>query len=313
MAKLLIVDDDAATRAFVKFAMQRDGHQVLEARMGEECIAIAQEEGQDIILLDAQMPIMDGFTCCAELKALLKDKCPPVIMITGLADKKSVDLAFSVGATDYTIKPIHLVVLRHRVRQVLKERELRNELAAINQRLADANRELQQLASVDGLTQVANRRYFEEILRREWGRLARSRDFLGLLLCDIDFFKQYNDIYGHLAGDRCLQDICQSLRYCIQRPADLIARYGGEEFVILLPETDIAGTYSVAKRVHTVVSNLAIPHRGSRIASVVTLSIGGASIIPKLNDFPDSLIDLADRSLYTAKSQGRNQTIMHSE
>lgn len=312
MAKLLIVDDDAATRAFVKFAMQRDGHQVIEARMGEECLTMAQEDRQDLILLDAQMPIMDGFTCCAELKALLKDNCPPIIMITGLADKKSVDLAFSVGATDYTLKPIHLIVLRHRVRQVLKERELRNELAAINQQLADANRDLQKLASIDGLTQIANRRYFKEILEREWGRLARNRHPLGLLLCDIDFFKQYNDLYGHLAGDRCLQDICQSLRNSIWRSADLVARYGGEEFVLLLPETDAAGTQAVAERVHTAVSNLAIPHRGSRVASIVTLSIGAASIIPHFDDFPNSLIDIADRALYAAKSKGRDRTVMHS-
>ncbi len=310
MAKLLIVDDDAATRAFLSLAMQRDGHQVVEARTGEECLAVAQQDYQDIVLLDAQMPIMDGFTCCAELKATLGDTCPPVIIITGLADKKSVDRAFSVGAIDYATKPIHMAVLRHRVRQVLKERELRNQLAAINQQLAAANRELQKLARIDSLTQVANRRYFEEMLEREWNRLARSQEPLGILLCDLDFFKQYNDTYGHLAGDRCLKDICSALKHSVQRPADLIARYGGEEFVVLLPNTDIPGTLAVAERIHQVIRNMAIPHVGSQTSDTVTMSIGAAAMIPDLSHHPAKLVDIADRALYSAKHRGRNQTVL---
>ena len=310
MAKLLIVDDDRTTRTFLTLALQRDGHQIMEAWTGEECLTMAQQENQEMILLDVQMPGMDGFTCCAELKAMMRDQCPPVIMITGLADQASVDRAFSVGAIDYATKPIHMAVLRQRVRQVLRERELMHQLATVNQQLAAANRELQHLTRIDSLTQVANRRCFEEILTKEWGRLARQQRSLGVLLCDVDFFKQYNDLYGHLAGDRCLKDISELLRLSILRSADLVARYGGEEFIILLPETDAAGTMCVAERIHTKIRNAAIPHTGSKAAAIVTLSIGVACTAPEITGHPKHLLDIADRALYDAKAKGRNQTVM---
>ena len=310
MAKLLIVDDDTTTRTFLKLAMQRDGHQITEARMGEECLKLAQQERQDMILLDAQMPNMDGFTCCAELKSILRDRCPPIIMITGLSDQASVDRAFAVGAIDYATKPIHMTVLKHRVRQVLRERELMQQLEMINQELAMANHELQHLARIDSLTQVANRYYFEEILAKEWKHLARYERSLGVILCDVDYFKQYNDLYGHLAGDRCLQEISQILKDSVLRSADLVARYGGEEFVILLPETDADGTLEVAKRIHSNLSTAAIPHGGSKAANVVTLSLGATFAIPQYNEDPHRLVDLSDQALYRAKEKGRNQTVM---
>jgi len=312
MAHLLVVDDDRATRTFLKLAMQRDGHQVLEAETGQDCLELACNGTYNMILLDAKMPEMDGFTCCAELKTILQDKCPPIIMITGLADKMSVDQAFAVGAIDYVTKPIHIFVLKHRIRQVLRERELMRELAVINQKLADANRELLQSARVDCLTEVSNRRYFEEILSREWGRLARQESSLGFIFCDVDFFKQYNDLYGHLAGDRCLKQICEILKLSTFRPADLVARYGGEEFVILLPETGMAGTWEVAKRIHSQLSNAAMPHAGSKITDKVTVSIGITCTVPKLTLAPTVLIDVADQALYDAKAGGRNQIVMRS-
>ncbi|MBE7383613.1 MAG: diguanylate cyclase [Leptolyngbya sp. SIO1E4] len=310
MANILIADDDALARTILNLAMQQEGHQVTQAETGQECLELAQKQTQDMIFLDAKMPNMDGFTCCAELKALLQDQCPPVVMITGLSDQESVDRAFSVGAIDYVTKPIHMAVLRHRMRQVLRERELMHQLGAINQQLATANKELQQLARLDGLTRLANRRYFEELLSKEWRRLARQQQPLGVIFCDVDFFKQYNDLYGHLAGDFCLQDISQLLQLSIMRPADLVARYGGEEFVILLPETDGTGTEHVAKRIHTKLSNAAIPHKGSQIASIVTLSMGATCTLPNLTTDPKDVLEVADRALYNAKSQGRNQTVL---
>lgn len=310
LAKLLIVDDDRASRAFLSLAMQQDGHQVQEASNAEECLDLAQQQTYDLILLDAQMPDMDGFTCCAELKATLADRCPPIIMITGLADTASVDRAFAVGALDYATKPIHMAVLRHRVRQVLRERELRTQLAAINQQLVAANRELQALARVDSLTQLANRRHFEEVLDQDWVRLLRSQQPIGLVLCDIDFFKQYNDTYGHPAGDSCLQAIAQVLRASVMRPGDVVARYGGEEFVLVLPDTNVSGLDQVTQRIHTQLSNAAIPHIGSRISSQVTVSLGATSALPTLSTYPQRLIELADQALYAAKAKGRNQTVI---
>ncbi|MDB9529318.1 diguanylate cyclase [Oscillatoria sp. CS-180] len=312
MARLLIVDDDVITRMLLNRAMQRDGHQVTEACTGEESLKLAQKEEQDIILLDAQMPGMDGFTCCANLKASMREKCPPVIMITGLADQSSVDRAFAVGAIDYATKPIHLSILRHRVHQVLRERELMQQLATINQQLASTNRELQYLTRVDSLTQVANRRSLEETLIREWARLMRAQKPLGVILCDIDFFKRYNDLYGHPAGDYCLKQVSRLLQLSILRPVDFVARYGGEEFAILLPETDINGTMNVASRIHTNIRNAAIPHANSQAADIVTLSVGVTCSIPQATISNGDLFKIADQALYSAKAKGRNQTAVLS-
>ena len=312
MARLLIIDDDVIIRTILDLALKQEGHQVIQAETGEAGIALAKRQPQDMILLDAKMPSMDGFTCCAQLKSSLQDECPPVVMITGLSDQESVDRAFAVGAIDFVTKPIHMAVLRHRVRQVLRERELVYQLAKINQQLASANEELQELARIDGLTQLANRRYFEEVLVKEWRRLARQQEPLSVIFCDVDFFKQYNDIYGHLAGDFCLKDISQLIKASTMRAADLVARYGGEEFVILLPGTDAAGAEFVAQRIHTNLSNAAIPHIGSKIATVVTLSMGITSTVPTLEYHPKQLLESADRALYTAKSKGRNQTVVES-
>lgn len=310
MASLLIVDDDTLSRTILNLAMQQEGHQAMQVETAEECLEVAQKKPCDMILLDAKMPGMDGFTCCAELRAMLRDRCPPIVMITGLADQTSVDRAFAVGAIDYVTKPIHMAVLRHRVRQVLRERELMQQLAAINQELANTNKELQQLARIDGLTRLANRRHFEEVLAQEWRRLARQQKPLSVIFCDVDFFKQYNDVYGHLAGDFCLQDLSQLLRLSVMRPADMVARYGGEEFIILLPETDEAGLQCVAERIHTRINNAAIPHVGSQVADIVTVSMGTTCTIPNVMDDPRHLLEAADRALYMAKSKGRNQSIM---
>lgn len=307
MAKLLIVDDDAVSRTILNLAMQQEGHQVTQVETAERCIDLAKQLPQDMILLDAKMPGMDGFTCCAELKAILKDQCPPILMITGLSDQASVDQAFAVGAMDFVTKPIHMAVLRHRVRRVLRERELMHQLAAINQQLAHTNRELQRLALLDNLTRLANRHYFEDILRREWKRLARQQEPLGVIFCDIDFFKQYNDIYGHLAGDSCLKDVAQVLQLGAMRPADIVARYGGEEFVILLPETDASGTHCVAARIQAQLATAAIPHAGSQVSDIITMSLGATCTIPQLSIDPKQFLDIADQALYTAKSRGRNQ------
>ncbi|MEO0988067.1 MAG: diguanylate cyclase [Cyanobacteria bacterium J06639_14] len=310
MANLLLVDDDVIVRNVLNLAMQRDGHQIVEAETGDACLALVKQNSPDIIFLDAKMPNMDGFTCCAHLKAALQKHCPPVIMITALEDEASVDRAFAVGATDYITKPLNTAVLRYRVRQILKEQELISQLTAINQHMAATNSDLQQLVRIDGLTQLWNRRYFEEIFFKEWRRLARQRQPLGILFCDVDFFKQYNDHYGHLAGDLCLRDLSELLNGSILRSADVVARYGGEEFVILLPDTDAAGTQCVAQRIQTKINTAAIPHAGSKVASIVTLSIGGTCVVPDFTYHPEPLLEVADRALYKAKSQGRNQVVI---
>lgn len=173
--------------------------------------------------------------------------------------------------------------------------------------LQQANRELQLLTHLDGLTKIANRRCFDEFLAREWQRLSRTGQPLALLMLDVDYFKPYNDFYGHQGGDDCLIKIAQAVQKSVSRPADLVARYGGEELVITLPETDLAGAITVAEAIHDTIAALAIPHQASGVSDQVTVSIGISSLIPMLDFSPEQLIHQADQALYLAKQQGRDR------
>jgi two-component system, cell cycle response regulator len=173
--------------------------------------------------------------------------------------------------------------------------------------LRQANEELQRLVNLDGLTQIANRRYFDEVLQQEWKRLKREQSPLSLILCDIDFFKSYNDYYGHQAGDDCLKQVAQAIDSSVSRPADLVARYGGEEFGIILPNTTDEGALYIATQIQVTIENLKILHRCSKVSSIVTLSMGIATLIPTPESSPENLIALADRALYAAKAEGRNR------
>lgn len=186
-----------------------------------------------------------------------------------------------------------------------KEAEVMLRQQAEGERLI--NEELQRLATLDGLTQIANRRRFDEYLESEWQRLKREQLSLSLILLDVDFFKLYNDTYGHLGGDDCLRQLASALKNIVKRPADLVARYGGEEFTIILPNTEIQGAIYVAQTIRQAVCDLAIPHTQSRVCDRVTVSLGVVSIVPNSEISPPDLINAADKALYVAKQQGRDQ------
>ncbi|HEY9735566.1 MAG TPA: diguanylate cyclase [Trichocoleus sp.] len=173
--------------------------------------------------------------------------------------------------------------------------------------LKAANDELERLVTFDSLTQIANRRKFDEYLEQEWKRLIRTQSALSLILFDADFFKSYNDCYGHQAGDICLRAIAQAARKVVNRPADLVARYGGEEFAVILPGTSQPGAIAVAEQIRQAVQALAISHERSEVDGMVTISLGIASMIPVVSDSVGELLHRADIALYTAKQQGRNR------
>jgi adenylate cyclase len=174
--------------------------------------------------------------------------------------------------------------------------------------LEASNRQLGYLANVDELTQVANRRYFDQYLRQEWQRALREQVAISLILCDVDYFKQFNDLYGHIAGDHCLEAVAQVLRNSIKRPGDLVARYGGEEFAIILPNTDLVGANQLATNLIIKMRSNLIPHAASPISHYITLSLGVVSTIPDINGSLQRLIDAADQALYQSKREGRNRT-----
>jgi len=179
--------------------------------------------------------------------------------------------------------------------------------------LQDANKKLQQLAATDGLTQIANRRYFDEIVHQEWQRMKREQQPLSLIIVDIDWFKGYNDHYGHQAGDDCLCQVAQAIAKVTQRPADTLARYGGEEFVILLPNTDTQGAAQIAEEICQTVIGLEIPHPHSSISPYLTVSAGITSLVPSIDLSPEQLLSQADQALYLAKNNGRNQFLIYSQ
>lgn len=482
---VLVVDDDLVIQMQLRQAMQQEGYRVIIADNGEEALDIYIHSHPDIILIDAIMPVMDGFTCCAQIQTLATEKftddvslITPILMITGLDDPYSVDQAFAVGASDYITKPIHWAVLRQRVRRLLQMswamKELRHKVeqeqliakithkirqslnleiilnttvtevrkllktdrvivygfqadgsgmvlvesvgnewesrrgkkfqecyffkncgqdyktggvhiindinavglsqcqidslgewqakanlvvpilqdeyvwglliayqcssprkwqqleidllkkiadqlvigirqADIYKQLTAANQELIRLANIDSLTQIANRRCFDQVLFQEWKRLTREQLPLSLILCDIDFFKKYNDTYGHLAGDECLRQVAEIIKETVNRPPDLVARYGGEEFVLILPNTDTPGAVYIAQTICSKLVSSAIPHISSQVSKYVTLSIGIATMIPNLHTNPLYLISRTDQALYQAKEAGRNRYIVASD
>lgn len=300
---VLVIEDDRTTRMLLRRVMEKEGYRVAEATDGEQGLADYNLLQPDIVLLDAVMPVMDGFTCCQHLQNLAGSDRTPVLIITSLDDPESVDRAFEVGAADYITKPIHWPVLRQRVRRLIQQSHLYKELEAANQKL-------RRLASLDGLTQLANRRLFDERLEQEWLRLVREQGPLSLIMCDVDFFKAYNDTYGHQAGDECLQQVAHAISAAVKRPADLVARYGGEEFAVILPYTESAGAVQVAENIRHKVQALLLDHATSRVSKYVTLSLGVACIIPSHDSSLALLILSADKALYQAKASGRDTVVL---
>jgi diguanylate cyclase (GGDEF)-like protein len=214
-------------------------------------------------------------------------------------------IVVQVAPKDYRLLDVHqLLIAQSKIHELATQLLLQTRLE-----LETANQQLHHLARLDELTQLANRRRFDEYLNIEWRRLAREQAPLCLMMCDIDFFKLYNDTYGHSAGDDCLRQVADALRKAVKRPADLVARYGGEEFAVILPNTDTKGGLQVAEHIRENVRNLQLFHGKSPIGCTVTLSCGISSVIPHAHDSPAQLIDTADQALYQAKAAGRNQII----
>lgn len=299
---ILVVDDDKFTRLQIRQRLRKEGYRVEEISDGEQCLTAYTRLNPDVILLDSMMPVMDGFTCCAQLRLLPGGERIPVLIITCLEDEASVNWAFEAGATDYIIKPIQWPVLRQRIRRLIQE-------VQYSQQLEQANQELQRLASLDSLTQLANRRRFDEYLDQEWKRMARDKMPLSLIMGDVDFFKAYNDTYGHQAGDRCLQQLGRAISIAAKRPGDLVARYGGEEFVVVLPNTEVEGALRVTEEIQTNLRALEIIHPHSQASQYVTLSFGVATVFPSQETSPEILIAAADRALYQAKTEGHDRLI----
>jgi diguanylate cyclase (GGDEF)-like protein len=291
-ARLLVVDDQAANIQALYQVFSAD-HQVLMATNGLQALKLATTQQPDLVLLDVVMPGLDGHEVCRRLQADEATRDIPVIFVTAQSDEASEARGLELGAVDFISKPVNPTVVRARVKTHLT--------------LKAQSDLLRQWVYIDGLTGVRNRRYFDERLLAEWGRAARNGSELSVLLIDVDFFKRYNDHYGHQAGDECLRRVAQALRAALKRPGDVLARYGGEEFVCILPETPLDGAMALARQLGLAVEALAIEHAQSSVAPHLTISVGACSKIRGLPDHAQALLRAADAQLYLAKSRGRRQ------
>ncbi len=304
---ILIVDDNPTNLSVLSRALKDAGFKSRVAMDGVSALEQVKEDPPELILLDIQMPEMDGFETCNHLKANPATKDIPIIFITASVDLTNKIKGLSLGAVDYITKPFQHEEVIARVKIHLTLRFLMQKVQEQSLALQEANQELYKLANLDGLTEVANRRCFDEYIRREWKRHARQQEHISLILCDIDYFKPYNDHYGHLVGDDCLKQVAQAIKLILKRPTDLVARYGGEEFAIILGNTPLEGAIHIAELIQSHLKKLQIAHCQSKVSSYVSLSLGITSQIPIPKSSINSFINLADKALYIAKKEGRNR------
>jgi len=290
---LLLVVDDQPSNIQTLYEIFKDECEVCMATSGADAIAFCQDRHPDLILLDVIMPDMGGYAVCARLKNDPLTQNIPLIFVTAQNDPTEEAKGFEQGAVDFISKPFHANVVRARVRTHLTLK-YQSDL-------------LRSMSLTDGLTGVANRRQFDLVLQSEWRACMRTGQPLALIIIDVDYFKNYNDHYGHQAGDQCLLAIASALNTNFTRPHDLLARYGGEEFAGILPDTPLHGAEQKARQLEKIVRDLCIPHAKSTVSEFVTVSLGVAVTIPVKGGDSAALVASADSHLYLAKQGGRGQ------
>lgn len=314
---LLVDDQPMVVEAIRRMLADEKDIQFYSCNDSSEAIPTAIKVKPTIILQDLIMPGDDGYTLIRKYQEIESLENVPVIILSTKEDPHDKSLAFERGASDYLVKLPDKIELIARIRAHTKnyliqcERDAAfEELGSLQKQLEVSNAELQKLTCQDGLTGIANRRRFDTFIRKECLRSYREKTPIALLLIDIDFFKNYNDNYGHLRGDDCICKVAKCLQYAVHRPADLVARYGGEEFSVVLPNTDIEGATKIARHLQMVVNNLRIPHEFSAVSKFITISMGIGCRVASEVASPDDLIEMADRALYQAKNSGRNKHII---
>ncbi len=305
--KTLVVEDTRTILKVICNYLERMGITPIPAENGEQAVALFQSERPDMVLLDIVLPDIDGFEVCRRLRqAEQPTDWTPIMFLTAMTKDEDLEKGIAAGGDDYIYKPVSDVVLGAKIRAMQRILQMRHSLLVMTRKLDAANQELRRLTSLDGLTGIANRRHFDDMLDREWRRSMRQGAEFSVIMCDVDHFKAFNDTLGHQAGDDCLKAIASALPRAMDRGGELVAHYGGEEFVIILPETSINGAHVVAERMRSAIEALEILNP-SAPGGRVTASFGIASGIAMPETEPAALIKAADKALYRAKHEGRNR------
>ncbi|WP_394126779.1 diguanylate cyclase [Vibrio hepatarius] len=290
--KALIVDDEAINRKMLANILDdftnivaKDGHQALQRAQNTDDI--------DIIVLDVMMPEIDGYEVCRRLKEDPKTEHIPVVFVTSKGSEYDEELGFRLGASDYITKPFNSSIVRARIDNHVRLKKQCDFLEKLN--------------VTDPLTGIANRRSLEETLQREWVQAQETQRPLSLLMIDIDYFKAFNDLYGHQQGDECLKQVACMIQMQLVSPGSHVSRYGGEEFCVVLPEVEKAEAQQLASKIISAIETASIEHRGSTLNEKVSVSIGVTTKSAQLKRASD-LIAIADRALYHSKRSGRGQS-----
>ncbi|UCV27710.1 diguanylate cyclase [Ferribacterium limneticum] len=277
---------------------------------GKQALTIIQETWPSMVLLDDTLQGMDGISLTRTIRSWEQSRdeadfspWTPIVLLSAVNDEDILARGILAGADDFLYKPVSEVVLLAKVRAMLRIATRQQEICAVH-------RQLKEIAILDSLTGIPNRRHFDDTLAAEWKRCIRTESPLSIVISDVDFFKQFNDIYGHQAGDVCLKAVASSLSESLFRVEDTVARYGGEEFVAILPGTDANGAYAVAERMRLSARDLCIPHQQG-IGGRISCSFGVASTRPSIDKAPQQLLRTADAGLYAAKRAGRNRVALN--
>ncbi|MCT7496172.1 GGDEF domain-containing response regulator [Aliarcobacter cryaerophilus] len=289
----ILVVDDMTTTLLLIHDLLKDTYEVKIAKSGTKALEILESPNDiDLILLDIEMPDMNGYDVCKRIKNNETIKNIPIIFITGRTSQEDEEYGLNLGAIDYITKPFNKAIVKLRIKNYLNLK-IKNDM-------------LEKLSMYDGLTNIRNRRFFDETFEKTFSEIKRDKKSLAVLMIDIDFFKPYNDNYGHGQGDETLRKVAKALEKTIKRASDFVARYGGEEFVILLKDINKDGVEAVANNLLNAIRELKITHEFSKIENYVTISIG-ASFYNSSSDITKlELLLKADETLYNVKNSGRN-------
>ncbi|CAG9708663.1 Putative response regulator, GGDEF domain [Clostridium neonatale] len=315
---ILIADDRTENLLVLESLLENIDCNIIKATSGNEALSLMLYYEFALVLLDVQMPDMDGFETAEYIRMNSKTRYVPIIFVTAISkEQKCIFKGYEIGAVDYLFKPIEPIMLQSKVKVFL---ELYNQKKMIEEQarllemkvkelseLQEANFKLESLSTLDGLTGIPNRRSFDDYIEMSIKSCTRLNKPISLIMADIDFFKGYNDNYGHLKGDDCLINVAKSISLSVKRPLDFVTRYGGEEFAVILPETDEEGAKIIAEIIRKNVEELEIAHKSSDVSAYVTLSLGITTKSSSIQYSKNELIEHADKALYNSKSNGRNQ------
>lgn len=310
LPSVLVVEDSRVTLNVLTNYLRGMGiNEPLLAETGQQAIDLFSRHRPDVVILDARLPDFDGFEVARKLRKLEREQeWAAIIFLTAMNGDTDLARGIAAGGDDYLVKPVSETVFQAKVRAMQRLIEMQRSLVEVTRKLDAANAELQRLSTTDALTGIANRRALDDFLSRAWRRCLRVKKPLSLVMLDIDYFKLFNDKYGHQAGDDCLQRVATQIARAAPRASDLAARYGGEEFMLVLGETDQDGALWMAERVRQMVADLKVPHYATD-SKFVSVSCGVVTVIPDEKRTVEALIQSADAALYQAKRGGRDRVV----